>query len=106
MKGWKLNRWRNVKGRKLSSFGLLAKVGLLATVDFIWVIGNGKLIGDDECIIGDSECAYRRRLISFGLSMTASLSATVIYSGALVMKCFRHYCPLLAMNFGFVTKRA
>ena len=33
--------------------------------EFIWVISNGGLIGDDECIIGDGwdigngECAYR-----------------------------------------------
>ena len=33
--------------------------------EFVWVISNGGLIGDDECIIGDGwdigngECAYR-----------------------------------------------
>ena len=68
-KGRKLNRRRNVKGQKLSSFGLSATVGLSAMVSGL--IGDGKLIddgwviGDDECIIGDGwdigdgECAYR-----------------------------------------------
>ena len=85
------------------SFGLSATASLSATV------GLSVTVSVLSATIGAESQAWCFFLLVF-LCLTENSSEMglfgSIYSGALVTKCFRHDCPLLATNFGFVTKGA
>ena len=91
------------------SFGLSATASLSATV------GLSVTVSVLSATVGAESQAWCFFLLVFlcltenssemGLGIEMGLFGS-IYSGALVTKCFRHDCPLLATNFGFVTKGA
>ena len=72
-------------------------------------VGLSAMVSVLSAIVGAESQAWCFFLLVF-LCLTENSSEMrlfrSIYSGALVTKCFHHYCPLLATNFGFVTKGA